>query len=316
LALTIVLGFHPPASAQDTPKPDVEALIQKLIDADAVERGPVMEQLDLIQDPAVIVPPTLAALERVDPQQSWKLLDVLARFPGAVKPAPLLHLGRRAGVGIPRLQPQLSAQLLASGVSVRAEIAQSISDACVGWAPIREDPPADTDEPAIEARNQARNLQAFLDWAAEVLGTTGSAGADDLLKMLRGDDACHQRAAQAGLSRSALKYDDKLLAHVMQGLAGALATADPAVQKSAMDAISAIVGFGRAALPADMVEPLLAILKSCPDPEARFTAFKILCSGPGGIPRKAAKIALHDPDENISDSALRFLGAANERPEP
>jgi hypothetical protein len=37
-----------------------------------------MAQLDQIKDPDVLVPPVLAALDKVDPSDAWKLLDVLA----------------------------------------------------------------------------------------------------------------------------------------------------------------------------------------------------------------------------------------------
>jgi len=318
LALTGILACQPIASGQATKQSDIKALIQKLIDADDVERPLVMEQLDQIKDPNALVPPLLAALEVVDPKEAWKLLDVLARFPGAVKPAPLLRLARRTAAGNLNMlqQPQLSAQLLAAGSSVREEIVKAISDACVTWTPNGEDGPSSSDEKTTESPDQAINLQAFLDWAAKTLAATGPQGVDELLQMLGGHDACRRQAAQDGISQYLLEDEELELKPVMRRLTEDLANADPGVQKAAMSVIEPIIGFHRAPFSAELIKPLFVILKNNPDAEARSTAFRLLCRGSASTRKKAAEIASHDSNEELQNVALELLEQIAEPSQP
>lgn len=306
LLLACILGLRTSVSAQtNTPnqQPDVASLIRKLPDADEVERGSIMEQLEQIKDPDVLVPPVLAALDNVDPRDAWKLLDVLARFTDSVKPGPLIRLARRSDPPPPTLEPQL----IAMGDRARQPLLKAIDDACVIWKPAPPISNSETDSEDADSQNQAAHSRNFLNWASRALADMSSAGLNDLLQMLRGDNACQQNAAQFALTQYAIGGTPTLDPCVVHGLSDALSAADPTVQKAALAVVEPMIGFGRATLSPEMTKSLFAILKTHPDPEARSTAFGLLRHAKGDAPRRAAEIASHDTDYNIQNSAIQFI---------
>jgi hypothetical protein len=313
--LACILAMHTPSFAQSNQPPEIDALIHKLIASDTVERNAIMEQLDRIQDPNVLVPPVLAALDDVDPNEAWKLLDILARFPGAAKPAPLVRLARRAGA--PWRMDTLKAQLISLGEPARVELFKSISEACTTWKPAAENPSADPEGEPAEPDNQARDLQNFLNWAAGALAETGSAGLENLLAMLHGHDACRRKAAQAGLTAYLPGNRDALDPRVViSSVSQALADSDTGVQEAALKVVECMIDYGSAKLSPAMIQSLFVILKGHPDVATRFAAYRLLLLAPGNTPKKAAEIASRDPDENIQDSAYRFLHPSDEHPQP
>jgi hypothetical protein len=306
LILSCILGLLEAASAQTNASnqpPDVVALVNNLADADEIERGSIMDQLEQIKDPDVLVPPVLAALDKVDPRDAWKLLDVLARFTDSVKPEPLIRLARRSDPPPPTLEPQL----IAMGDRARAPLLKAIDDACVTWKPAPPMSNSEADGEDTGSQNQAEHLQNFLNWASSALADMGSAGLNDLLQMFRGRNACQQNAAQYALTQYALGVAPTLDPHVVRGLSDALAAADPAVQKAAVAVVETMIGFGRATLSAEMIKSLFAILKTHPDAEARRAAFSLLRRAKGDTRRRAAEIASHDTDESIQNAATDFL---------
>jgi hypothetical protein len=306
LILACILGLLATASAQtntSNQQPDVPSLIQNLVNADEIERGSIMAQLDQIKDPDVLVPPVLAALDKVDPRDAWKLLDVLARFTDSVKPEPLILLARRSDPPPPTLEPQL----IAMGDRARQPLLRAIDDACVTWKP---EPPmsnSETDDEDTDSQNQAAHSQNFLNWASSALVDMGSPGLSDLLQMLRGHSACQQSAAQFALTQYSLGVAPTLDPRVVHGLSDALAAADPTVQKAAVAVVETMIGVGRATLSPDMTKSLFAILKTHPDPEARRAAFGLLRRAKGDAPKRAAEIASHDADESIQSEATDIL---------
>ena len=306
LLLACILGLRTSVSAQistSNQQPDVASLIRKLADADEVERGSIMEQLEQIKDPDVLVPPALVVLDKVDPRDAWKLLDILARFTDSVKPEPLIRLARRSDPPPPTLEPQL----IAMGDRARAPLVKAIDDACVTWKPEPSISNSETDDEDTDSQNQAARSQNFLNWASRALADMGSAGLNDLLQMLRGHRACQQNAAQFALTQYALGVAPTLDPRVVHGLSDALAAADPSVQKAAVAVVETMIGFGRATLSPEIIKSLFAILKTHPDPEARRAAFDLLRHASGDIPKKAAEIASHDTDYNIQNSAIEFI---------
>jgi hypothetical protein len=306
LILACILSLLATASAQTNTSnqpPDVPSLIQNLADADEIERASIMAQLDQIKDPDVLVPPVLAALETVAPEDAWKLLDALARFTDSVKPEPLIRLARRSDLVPPTLKPQL----LAMGDRARQPLLKAIDDACVTWKPEPQISNSQTDSEDTALENQAQHSRNFLSWAATALADMGSAGLNDLLQMLRGRSACQQSTAQFGLTQYALGVAPALDPHVVHGLSDALSAADPSVQKAAVAVVEAMIGYGRATLSPEITKSLFAILKTHPDAEARRAAFGLLQRAKGDVPRRAAEIASHDTDESIQSAAADFL---------
>jgi hypothetical protein len=284
-------------------EPDVASLIQNLANADEIERGSIMAQLEQIKDPDALVPPVLVALDKVDPRDAWKLLDVLARFTDSVKPEPLIRLAGRSDPPPPTLEPQL----IAMGDRARAPLLKAIDDACVVWKPAPPMSNSEADDEDTDSQNQAAHSQNFLDWASNTLADMGSAGLNDLLQMLRGRNACQQNAAQFALTQYALGVTPTLDPRVVHGLSDALAAADPNVQKAAVAVVESMIGFDRAALSPEIIKSLFAILKTHPDAEARRAAFGLLRHAKGDAPRRAAEIASRDVDESIQNSATDFL---------
>lgn len=306
LILACLLGLRTPVSAQtnaSNQQPDVVSLVEKLPNADEVERRFLMEQLDQIKDPDVLVPPALATLDTVDPQDAWKLLDVLARFPAAVQPEPLIRLARRSDTVPPTLKPQL----IAMGERARPPLLKAIGDACVTWKPLPPISNSHTEGEDSDSENQVQHSRKFLAWASGALADLSSAGLNDLLQMLRSHSACQQSAGQFGLTQYVLGVAPTLDPNVVHGLSEALAAPDPTVQKAAVAVVEPMLGYGRATLSPAMTTSLFAILKTHPDAEARGTAFGLLQRARGDAPRRAAEIASHDPDESIQNSATNFL---------
>jgi hypothetical protein len=306
LVLACILGLRTAASAQTNTSnqpPDVVSLVNNLADADEIERGSIMEQLEQIKDPDVLVPPVLVALDKVDPRDAWKLLDVLARFTDSVKPEPLIRLARRSDPPPPTLEPQL----IAMGDRARTPLLKAIDDACVTWKPVPPMSNSEADGEDTDSQIQAAHFQNFLNWASSALADMGSAGLNDLLRMLRGRNACQQNAAQYALTQYALGVAPTLDPHVVRGLSDALAAPDPTVQKAAVAVVETMIGFGRATLSGEMIKSLFAILKAHPDAEARRAAFSLLRRAKGDTPRRAAEIASHDTDDSIQNGATDFL---------
>jgi hypothetical protein len=306
LPLACILGLLTPASAQtntSNQQPDVASLIQNLTNADEIERGSIMDQLDQIKDPNVVVPPVLAALDKVDPRDAWKLLDVLARFTDSVKPEPLIRLARRSDP----VPPTLITQVISMGDRGRAPLRKAIDDACVNWKPEPSISNSETDDEDADSQNQAAHSQNFLNWASSALAGMGSAGLNDLLQMLRGRSACQQNAAQFALTQYALGVAPTLDPRLVHALSDALAAADPTVQKAAVAVVEAMIGYGRATLSPEITKSLFAILKTHPDAEARRAAFGLLRHAKGATPGRAAEIASHDPDESIQNAATEFI---------
>jgi hypothetical protein len=306
VALIALVSLHGPrlsASAQSTPPSDIPALLQSLIDSDEVQRTQIMEQLDLIQDPNVLVPPVLAALETVDPRQAWRLLDILARFPGSAKPEPIIRLAHRSG----EISYTLKTQLVSLGDPSRPALLKAIADACVTWKP--EPPSTDSQSRQESSEPDAEIVQSqyFIHWASGALAEINPEGRNALLEMLRSSNACQRSAAQAGLTDYVLGASRTLDPSVVKGLKAGLNASDPAVQKTSVLIVEPMIGYGRAKLSPEMTKSLFAILKAHPDREARRAAFDMLRHAGGDIPKKAAEIASHDLDENIQNSATDFL---------
>ncbi|HEY2545508.1 MAG TPA: hypothetical protein VGI46_05545 [Candidatus Acidoferrum sp.] len=303
LAIATSLPLQPSASAQAPAPSDLPNLLQKLIASDEIQRRQIMEQLDQVQDPDVLVPPVFAALETVEPREAWKLLDILARFPDRAKPEPLLRLARRSE----EIPDTLKQQLVSIGDPARPALLKAIADTCVTWKPeapmTRYAPQPESrqiDEGAIRTRHS-------IHWAAGVLSDTGSKGRNALLGMLHSRDACQLFVAQEGLTEYVLGADRPLDPQVINGLTAALSAASPAEQKAAVLVVEPMIGYDVADLSPQMTRSLFAILKAHPDTEARRAAFDLLCHADGDIPEKAAEIASHDPDESIKNSATDVL---------
>jgi hypothetical protein len=301
-ALALLLGRPLPAFAQAEKKPTVGELIQKLESAEGNDRDLIMDQLDQIHDADVLVPLLLAALDQVDPQNAWKLLDVLARFPSAHPEAQLVRLAKRADP-IPRvMEPFLI------GEPARKELLKALSEACATWQPPAENIDDARMDDLTDEDQAAAKTQRFIEWLGLGIGQSGSAGLDQLLDILRDHSVCRRTAARGGLISIILgagSIDPKLV----DGVTAALRDADPRVQLSAVTVLGYLVGFSRATLSKAMLPPLFSILKSHPDSQARSSAFAVLRSGPGDTPKRAAQLALHDSDEHIQESAENLLEA-------
>lgn len=299
-ANAFLLVPSPNSFAQSDKKPTVAELIQQLEVAEGPARDRVMEQLDQIHDADVLVPPLLAALSDVDPKNAPKLLDVLARFPDAPVAAPLVQLARRADRIPQGLEPFLT------GAPARKELLKALTDACASWKPPAKNPDASGAEQPAEEDTDAAKSQGFIKWVGRALGQAGSEGLDQLLSMLRDPDACRQSAVEEGLV-SNLAGTGKLDPRIVNAVSAALRDSHARVQGTAVDVVSAIVGFDMAPLSKDTLEPLFAILKTNPDYEVRRDALYLLERGPGDVPKKAAELALHDANENIQMNAGKFL---------
>jgi hypothetical protein len=302
------------AEAQETNQtaqaPDVGTLIQKLIAADEIQRRAVMEELDQIQDPKLVVLPLLAALDTVDPKEAWKLLDILARFPEATKPELLIRLAQRSDV-VPNT---LTTQLSSLGARARPPLIQAISDACTNWQPAPENnSEGDADNPKQEQSEESMKAERFFRWAATTLAQTGPQGVDVLLKMLHDRDACHRTAASDGLIDYALGYGPELKARVVPGISAALTDRDVLGQKGAVTVLEPLVGFNLASLTPQMITTLFSILKNNPDFSARDIAFRMLRQSSRVNARKAAQIASHDANEELRNAAEQYL---EELPDP
>jgi hypothetical protein len=302
IVFALLLGPSNSAFAQSEKKPTVDELIQQLESADGHDRDVIMDQLDQIHDADVLVPLLLAALDQVDPQNAWKLLDVLARFPSARPEAQLVHLAKRADF-IPRdLEPFLI------GEPARKELLKALAEVCATWQqPAKKFDDARMEELTDEDQAVAKT-QRFIEWLGSGIGQSGSTGLDQLLVMLRDHGECRQTAARGGLISIILgagSTDPRLV----NGVTAALGDLDPRVQLSAVTVLEPLIGYGRAPLSKAMLPLLFSILKSHPDSEARSSALAVLRSGPGDTPKRAAQIAMHDADENIQDSAYNLLEA-------
>jgi hypothetical protein len=290
---------------------DIPGLLKKLIAADEVERGDLMDQFDQIQDANLLVPPVLAALDTVDPQQAWKLLDILARFPNATKPGPLIRLAAKFVGNVPL---QVTTQLSALGDRARPPIVEAIRDACLSWQPVPQYAgPTKADD--AELRQRTTKAQAFLDWATVTLAQTGPQGVDAALQMLHAQDACHRTAASEALAKYALSYGPELKTLVVPAITAALSDHDTAVQGAAANALEPIVGYDLTPLSPEIIEPLFSILRKNPDARARITAFSILRRGSREVAKKAAEIAVHDPDDELQNEADRFLEELSDQPQ-
>jgi hypothetical protein len=304
LAFAFLLGPSSPALAQSEKKPTVDELIQELEFAEGHERDVVMDQMDQIHDADVLMPPLLVALDRVDPQNAWKLLDLLARFPAAHAEAQLVRLAKRAD-SIPRdrdMEPFLV------GEPARKELLKALTEVCATW----QLPTKNLDEQRVEdltdEDKEAARTQRFIEWLGSGIGRSGSAGLDQLLALLRDHNGCRQTAARGGLISLILgagSIDPKLV----NGVTAALSDADLRVKLSALTVLEPLIGYGRAPLSKETLPPLFSILKSHPDSEARSSAFAILRSGPGDTAKRTAQVAMHDVDENIQESAYNLLEA-------
>lgn len=299
-SLVFLLVASPTTFAQSDKKPTVAELLQRLESAEGPGRDRLMEQLDQIQDADVLVPAILAELDRVDPENVAKLLDVLARFPGAHAEAPLVRLAERADQ-IPRdLEPFLK------GEPARNELLQALAQTCASWKPSSknlDDAPLDE----LTAEDQiALKSQKLIEWLGNALGQTGSTGLDQLLVMLRDHSACRQLAAKAGLTFNILQ-SGSTEPRMVKSVTAALSDPDPAVQHTAVSVLEPMIGYNAAPLSKEMLQPLFAILKSNPEFDARRAAFAVLKQAHGDTPKKAAELASHDPDGNLQRYAEEFL---------
>jgi hypothetical protein len=297
-------------TSQVTQTPDVNALLQKLIAADETERRVVMDELDQIQDPKILVPPLLAALDTVDPKEAWKLLDVLSRFPEATKPEPLIRLAQRSEV-VPNT---LTTQISSLGARARPSLIKAISDACTNWQPVPENTPAE-DSGNQELKEGSAKAGGFMRWAATTLSQTGSQGVDTLLKKLHDRDACHRTAAADGLIGYAMSYGPELKAQVVPAISAALRDHDVLVQRAAVTVLEPIIGYNLAPLSTQMIAALFSILKANPDAEARNIAFRMLRHTTPATARKAAEIARHDSNEELQNAAEQFLDELSDPPQ-
>jgi HEAT repeat protein len=304
IAIAFLLAQPPLTFAQTDKKPNVDELIQRLEASEGHERDAVMEELDQIQDADVLVPPLLAALDRDDPQNARKLLDVLARFPGVQLTVPLVRLARRADP-IPRgIEPFLV------GEPARKELLKAVTEVCASWKP----PVKNTDDAGEELTeaekeeresDETRKSRRFIEWAGEALGHTDPAALGDLLAMLRDHSACRQAAAKDGLM-SIVSEAEKLDPQVVKGVTTALGDADVGVQRAAVSILYLMNDRGTR-VSRDMLKPLFLILKTHPDSGTRSAAFRLLRTAPGDTPIRAAEIAVHDPDGQLQDIAETLL---------
>jgi hypothetical protein len=286
--------------AQSDKKPTVAELLERLQAAEGFQRELVMRELDEIQDPNVLVPPLLAALAEADPENAPKLLDVLVRFPDVQAAGPLVQLARRADQ-IPRGMEEFL-----KGEPARKELLKALSAACASWKqPTKDSGDASTYEPAApdEAAMKSRR---FIDWVGATLGQADPSGLDQLLAMLRDRSACRQFAAQAGLV-SIVLTGANLDPRMVNGITAALSDPDAGVQRSAVAVLEPMIGYDKAALSKQMLQPLFAILKSNPEFDARRASLALLQRAPGDNPKKAAELAAHDPDGNLQRYAEEFL---------
>ncbi len=306
ITIAFFLAQPPRTFAQSDKKPNVDELIQRLEAAEGQERDVVMEELDQIQDADVLLPPLLAALDRADPQNARKLLDVLARFPGAQLAAPLVRLAQRTDP-IPRgMEPFLV------GEPARKELLKALTAACASWKPSAKD----ADDAAAEEVTQGereeressetRKSRKFIEWAGAALGRTDPAALGELLVMLRDHGACRQAAAKAGLM-SVILESEKLDPQMVKGVTVALGDADASIQRAAVDLLYSMNGYRGTRVSRDMLKPLFLILETHPDSGTRFAAFKLLRAASGDTPIRAAEIAVHDADGELQDTAERFL---------
>jgi hypothetical protein len=307
IAAAFLFAPLPRVFAQSDKKPNIDELIQRLETAEGHERDVVMEELDQIQDANVLVPPLLAALDRDDPQNAWKLLDVLARFPDVQLAAPLVRLARRADP-IPRgMEPFLV------GEPATKELLKVVTEVCDSWKPSAENADAASAEELTEAEKEdresgdAKKFRRFIEWAGSMLGQTDSVGISELLAMLRDHSACRQTAAKAALTASAVVRSDKLEPQIVKGVSAALADADVSVQRTAVDILYSMNGYRGTKVSGGMIRPLFSILKTHPDSSTRYFAFRLLQTAPGDTPKRAAEIAAHDPDPQLQDTAETFL---------
>lgn len=312
LALFCCLPAWPQATPQSNP-PDIPGLLQKLVDSDEVERRALMEQFDQINDPQVLVPPVLAALDTVDPQDAWKLLDVLARFSSYAKPDPLIRLAFRSD----RVPDTLAPQLISIGAPARIALLNAISDTCVTWKPEPPRMATESERESYDSGPEALRSRRFIRWAARTLESAGPAGLEDLLKLLDSRDACHASAAQEGITDYILEGPPTVSPPLLRTLSDALRAKDPTVQKTALLIVEPMLGFHHADLSPRIRDSLFTILKSHPDVEARSVALGIfLYQVHGDLAKKAANIAQHDPDERLQNEAFEFLEKLAEQEEP
>ena len=304
VSLAFTVAFANCAPTQTQSRPNVGALLQRLPSADDTERGVIMDELDKIKAPDEIVPVVLTALDQVDPRDAWKLLDVLARFPGAADPATLVRLARRTSPAFPET---LRPQLVTLGEPARKELLNAIDIACRTWQPPLENNETLPDDGSLALQQESQRIERFLVWAGSALATTGSAGLDDLDRLLQSHNACHRRAAQDGLADAASEGDKETQTRVFRFIRKALSDPDTGVQQAAVLTLNMMIGSNQFGLSADMQPALFAILKTNPHSDARFAAFSILRTGSSDIRKRAANIALHDSDEEIKDSAESLL---------
>jgi hypothetical protein len=304
IAIAFLLAQPPRTLAQSDMRPNVDELIQRLQAAEGHDRDLVMEELDRIQDADVLVPPLLAAFDRVDPQNAWKLLDVLARFPNVQLAAPLVRLARRADP-IPRgIEPFLVGQ------PARKELLKALTDVCLSWKPLAENTD-DAGEELTEAQKEeresgeTRKSRGFIEWAGTALGHTDPAGPGDLLAMLRDPSACRQTAAKDGLM-SVVSEAEKPDPQIGKGVTAALGDADVGIQRTAVSILYLMNDRGTR-ISKDMLKPLFLILKTHPYSGTRSAAFRLLRTAPGDAPIRAAEIAVHDADAQLQDIAETFL---------
>ncbi|HMD40652.1 MAG TPA: hypothetical protein VKH15_15310 [Candidatus Acidoferrum sp.] len=302
LGFSILISPRLSSAAQSAPPPDVPALLQKLVASGEAQRGQIMDQLHQIQDPNLIVPPVLAALDTVDPQDAWKLLDVLAPFSHLARPEPLIRLARRY-VHVPST---IETQLATIGAPARTALLKAIADECVIWEPLSPENQTD-DGPASDEDPQTRRSQAFMEWVARTLGSISPAGLDDLLQMLRSHDACQSNVARAGLISYVLNSAPPADQRIVRALSAALNAPDPILQAAAVQIVEPVIGFQYAKLTPGLTKSLFSILKTHPDAEIRSRALSLLLQASGDTPKKAAEIASHDSDGSIQDLAANFL---------
>ena len=305
LGFSILISPRLSSAAQSAPPPDVPALLQKLVASGEAQRGQIMDQLHQIQDPNLIVPPVLAALDTVDPQDAWKLLDVLAPFSHLARPEPLIRLARRY-VHVPST---IETQLATIGAPARTALLKAIADACTTWKPLptKDLPSNDGPDGEVEDDPQAVRPQPFMEWAARTLASISSSGLDDLIQMLRSRDACRINVARAGLISYVLNSQPPADPRIVRALSAALNAPDPIVQAAAVQIVEPVIGYQYAKLTPGLTKSLFSILKTHPDAEIRSRALSLLLQASGDTPKKAAEIASHDSDGSIQDLAANFL---------
>lgn len=299
LGFSSLLSPRLSSAGQSTPRPDVPALLEELAASGETQRGQLMDQLHQIQDPNLIVPPVLAALDTVDPQDAWKLLDVLAPFSNLAKPEPLIRLARRCD--------RVPLTILATiGAPARTALIKAIADECVTWKPSSPENQGD-DGPAGDEDSQTRRSQAFMEWAAKTLGSISPAGLDHLLQMLLSHDACQSNVARTGLTSYVLNSEPPADPRIVRALSAALNAPDAIVQAAAVQIVEPLIGFQYAKLTPGVTKSLFSILKAHPDAEIRSRALSLLLKASDDTPKKAAEIASHDPDGRVQDVAANFF---------